>query len=44
MRKHALSYIKDEISTIDALLSKSQGSTSEIRELVAELQGHVIDM
>ncbi len=43
MRNQTLAYIKDELSTIDALLSKSQGSTEEISELVSVLQGHIID-
>ena len=43
MRKQATQYIKDEISTIDALLSKTHGQTNEIRELILELQGYVID-
>jgi GTP-binding protein EngB required for normal cell division len=41
MRKQALGYIKDELSTIDALLSKTHGRTEELHELINELQGYV---
>ncbi|MGO9145474.1 MAG: dynamin family protein [Desulfomonilia bacterium] len=44
MRKQTEGYIKDEISTIDALLSQSQGNTHELHELISELQGYVIDV
>jgi GTP-binding protein EngB required for normal cell division len=46
MRKQANQYIKEEISTIDALLSKTHGRTNEIRELILELQEQlqIIDM
>jgi GTP-binding protein EngB required for normal cell division len=46
MRKQANQYIKEEISTIDALLSKTHGRTDEIRELILELQEQlqIIDM
>jgi GTP-binding protein EngB required for normal cell division len=44
IRAQALAYIKDEISTIDALLSESPDNTREIRELVSALQGHMIDV
>ena len=44
MRKQTLAYIRDELSTIDALLSKSQGSTGEINELVSKLKGYNIDI
>ena len=43
MRKQAESYIKDELTTIDALLSKSHGQTRELHDLISELQGYVID-
>ena len=43
MRKQTESYIRDELSTIDALLSKSQGKTHELHDLISELQGYVID-
>jgi len=46
IRKQANQYIKEEISTIDALLSKTHGRTDEIRELIIELQEQlqIIDM
>lgn len=43
MRRQALAYIRDEITTIDALLSENPHNTTEIRELVSTLQGHLID-
>ena len=43
MRGQALAYIKDEIATIDALLSESADNTREIGELVSTLQGRIID-
>ena len=44
MRKQAESYIRDELSTIDALLSsQGQERTHELHELISELQGYVID-
>ena len=45
MRKQAESYIKDELSTIDALLSsQGQEKTHELHELISGLQGFVIDV
>lgn len=44
MCKQTLAYIRDELSTIDALLTKDQGSTKEISEIVSDLQGHLIDI
>jgi len=41
MRSQALGYIKDEIATIDALLSKSGGTTDEITQLITALNGYV---
>ncbi|MFB3926150.1 MAG: dynamin family protein [Syntrophales bacterium] len=38
MQKQALQYVKDELSTIDALLSKTQGQTDEIRRTINELR------
>ncbi|MGD0275180.1 MAG: hypothetical protein ABSB79_03825, partial [Syntrophales bacterium] len=38
MRKQAANYIKNEIATIDALLSQSQDQTEEIRRLITKLQ------
>jgi len=37
MRKQAISYVKEELSTIDALLSKTYGQTDEINESIQEL-------
>jgi len=37
MRKQAINYVKEELSTIDALLSKTQGQTDEIRETMKKL-------
>ena len=39
----ALAYIEEELVTIDALLSENPHNTTEIRELVSTLQGHLID-
>lgn len=44
MRRQTLVYIRDELSTVDALLTKDQGSTKELSEIVSELQGHLIDI
>jgi len=41
MRSQALGYIKDEIATIDALLSQSPGTTNELDALISELQGYM---
>jgi len=38
MRKQAISYVHDELITIEALLSKAEGRTEEIRQLIKELQ------
>jgi GTP-binding protein EngB required for normal cell division len=37
MRKQAINYVKEELSTIDALLSETQGQTEEIREAIQKL-------
>jgi GTP-binding protein EngB required for normal cell division len=37
MRKQAVNYIKEELSTIDALLSKTHGQTDDIRETMKQL-------
>ena len=37
MRKQVINYVKEELSTIDALLSKTQGQTEEIREAIQKL-------
>ncbi len=39
MRKQAINYVKEELSTIDALLSKTHGQTDEINETIKKLQG-----
>ncbi len=41
MRKQAVQYVRDELSTIDALLSKTQGDTEDIRTSIRELRTHV---
>jgi GTP-binding protein EngB required for normal cell division len=38
MRKQAINYVKEELSTIDALLSKTHGQTDEINENIEKLQ------
>jgi GTP-binding protein EngB required for normal cell division len=38
MRKQAINYVKEELSTIDALLSKTHGQTNEINENIKKLQ------
>jgi hypothetical protein len=43
MRKQVESYIKDELATIDTLLSsQGQEKTHELHELISELQGYEI--
>lgn len=39
MRKQALKYVQDELATIEALLSGTQGQSGEIRRIILELQG-----
>ncbi len=39
MRKQAIDYVKEELSTIDAVLSKTHGQTDEINETIKKLQG-----
>lgn len=38
MRKQAANYIRDEMTTIDALLSQTPGRTEDIRRLMADLE------
>ena len=38
MKKQAISYVREELATIDALLSKTEGRTDEIRHLICELK------
>jgi hypothetical protein len=33
-----LKYVQDELATIDALLSRTEGQSEEIRRLILELQ------
>jgi GTP-binding protein EngB required for normal cell division len=39
MHRQAGKYVTDEIATIESLLSRAQGRTDEIREMIAELRG-----
>jgi hypothetical protein len=39
MKKQALKYVQDELATIEALLSRAQGQTEEIRLVIEELRG-----
>jgi hypothetical protein len=38
MKKQSLKYIQDELATIEALVSKAQGQTEEIRRTIEELK------
>jgi predicted translin family RNA/ssDNA-binding protein len=38
MRKQAITYVQEELTTIEALLSKTEGQTDEILRLTSELQ------
>jgi NADH:ubiquinone oxidoreductase subunit E len=38
MRKQAITYVQEELTTIEALLSKTEGQTDEILRLISELQ------
>ena len=38
MKKQAMTYVKEELATIEALLSKTQGQTDDIRRLMTMLQ------
>ena len=38
MRKQAIAYVQEELATIEALLSKTEGRTEEIRQLIFELK------
>jgi predicted translin family RNA/ssDNA-binding protein len=38
MRKQAITYIQEELTTIEALLSKTEGQTDEILRLISELE------
>ncbi|HOC76266.1 MAG TPA: hypothetical protein PKL66_09505, partial [Deltaproteobacteria bacterium] len=41
MRKQTITYIRDEIETIESLLSEPSGQTDEIQEMVMNLQGYL---
>lgn len=43
MRKQAITYVQEELTTIEALLSKTKGQTDEIRRLISELQNQSRD-
>jgi GTP-binding protein EngB required for normal cell division len=43
MRKQAEDYIKDELSTIDALLSQPRGTTGEILYMMADMKEFIIE-
>ena len=38
MKKQAIIYVQNELATIEALLSKTEGRTDEIRRLISEIQ------
>lgn len=38
MRIQAITYVQEELATIEALLSQTQGQTDEIRQLIAQLE------
>lgn len=38
MHQQAVKYVKDEIATIESLLSRTQGKTEEIREMITNLK------
>jgi len=38
MRKQAIVYVHDELTTLEALLSKTGGQSEEIRRIMAELE------
>jgi GTPase Era involved in 16S rRNA processing len=38
MKKQALKYVQDELATIEALLSRAQGQTEEIRRTIEDLE------
>jgi len=38
MKKQALKYVQDELATIEALLSRAQGQTEELRRTIEELK------
>ncbi|MGO9136354.1 MAG: dynamin family protein [Syntrophales bacterium] len=44
MQKQAINYVKEELSTIDALLSKTRGQTDEINENIKKLKEGLQDI
>ncbi|HXX33681.1 MAG TPA: hypothetical protein VEM15_04320, partial [Thermodesulfobacteriota bacterium] len=38
MKKQALNYVQDELATIEALLSRSNGQSEEVRRAMEELR------
>ena len=44
MRKQAVQYVRDELSTIDALLSQTQGQTVDIRATMTELKAYSAEL
>ncbi len=44
IRKQAINYVKEELSTIDALLWKTHGQTDEINEAIKKLQEGLQDL
>ncbi|HYA14934.1 MAG TPA: dynamin family protein [Syntrophales bacterium] len=44
MRKQSINYVKEELSTIDALLSRTQGQTDEIRESIKKLHNDLQEL
>ena len=41
MKKQALKYVQDELTTIEYLLLKAHGQTEEIRQTIDELKGEL---
>jgi hypothetical protein len=38
MHAQAINYIHDELSTIEALLSRTQGQTDDIKQLIVQVE------
>ena len=41
MKNQALSYVRDEVETVERLLSQSQGETEDIRQTLQMLTDHL---
>jgi hypothetical protein len=41
MRKQAITYVQEELTTIESLLSKTEGQTDDIRQLISRFQTHI---